>query len=135
MKIAKYVFEVTTFQPEMWHERHVFKDLSQAVAALSSLPSENAVIYVEALGKSVDYGDFYLFLNCEGVAHVMLAEHQEVYAVDPSRQGKMGEIEFLDEAGSAFSVDAALTTSAARGKAALAHWLPFQAHWPQFIWQ
>jgi hypothetical protein len=31
-------------------------------------------------------------------------------------------------------VSAALTTSWERGKAALLHWLPAQAHWPELIW-
>jgi hypothetical protein len=44
-------------------------------------------------------------------------------------------MQFRDEDGISFAVEAHLTTSAARAKEALAHWLPNQAHWQEFIWQ
>ena len=126
MKIAQYIFEVTTLQPELRLERRVFTDLPQAVAALAELPSRNAVILVAALGKNVDYGNFILFLNGEGAAYVMIHEHREFFATDPSRQAMSGNVMFLDEDGGAFNVDAALTTSEEKGKSALMHWLPNQ---------
>ena len=133
--ITEYVFEVTTLRPVRSHERSVFNDLAQALAALDDLPSDWSVIYVAALGKGIDYGNFYLFLNGSGAAHIMLHEHREHFAADPLRRSKGGNVEFLDEDGSAFNVATELTTSAARGKKALKHWLPAQAQWPELIWQ
>ena len=135
MKIREYVFEVTTFLPELRHERRTFKELSEAVNALEGLWSTNAAIYVAALGNNVDYGNFYLFLNGEGAAHIMLHEHREFVATDPLSGATHGEIGFLDEDGNAFRVDSTLTTSAARGRAALEYWLPNQVQWPELIWQ
>ncbi len=129
------MFEVTTFLPELRHERRAFEALSDANDALEGLPSANAVIYVAALGNKVDYGNFYLFLNDAGAAYFMLHEHREFFATDPSSAAKSGELEFLDEDGSIFKMDASRTTSAARGKAALAFWLPNQEQWPQLKWQ
>jgi hypothetical protein len=135
MKIREYVFEVTTFVPELRQERRSFAKLSEAVNALGGLPSANAVIYVAALGDNVDHGNFYLFLNNENSAHIMLHEHREFVATDPASEAENKRIEFLGEDGSAFIVDAALTVSAARGKSALEYWLPNQDQWPELIWQ
>jgi hypothetical protein len=128
MKIQRYEFEVTTFVPDVRHEHFTCKHLSQAIAALKTLPTDNAVIYVAALGDGVDCGNFYCFLNDEGVAHIMLHEHREFFPEDPSTQVNNGEMRFRDEDGICFAVEARLTTSAARAKEALAHWLPNQAH-------
>ena len=54
MKIREYVFEVTTFLPELRQERRAFTELSEAISALDGLPSANAVINVAALGDNVD---------------------------------------------------------------------------------
>ena len=116
MKIERYEFEVTTFVPKVRHEQFTCKHLSQAIAALNALPTKNAVIYVAALGDGVDYGNFYCFLNDEGVAHVMLQEHREFFPEDPSMQVNDGEMQFRDEDGVSFAVEAHLTTSAARAK-------------------
>lgn len=134
MKIAEYVFEVTVFQPERRHTRRTFKRLSEAVAAVRELPENNAVVFVAALGNGVDYGNFYLFLNGKGKAHVMLHEHREFFAADPSFKGDAQKVEFRDEDGTLFAVEAELTTSATRGKIALEQWLPNQAQWQEFIW-
>jgi hypothetical protein len=42
---------------------------------------------------------------------------------------------FRGEDGKSFQVPAASTMSWERGKAALLHWLPAQAHWPELVWE
>src|SRR5687767_9746076 len=119
MKIREFVFEVTTFEPELRQVRFIFGQLAEALQMVKDLPSANAAIYVAALAENVDYGNFYLFLNREGIAHVRLHEHREHFAADPLVQARTGAIEFLDEDARSFKVETALTTSAARGRAAL----------------
>jgi hypothetical protein len=53
----------------------------------------------------------------------MLHEHREFFPEDPSTQVNDGEMQFRDEDGISFAVEAHLATSAAHAKEALAHWL------------
>lgn len=135
MKIDKYVFELTVFQPELVQKQSTFKQISEAMVALRDLPINDAVIFVAALGDGIDHGNFHLFLNGDGMAHVMLHEHREFCPIDPSFRTELREIEFRDEDGTRFTVEAALATSAVRGKIALEHWLLNQTRWQEFIWQ
>lgn len=134
MKTLEYEFEVTTFAPELRHERFSC-NLPQAMEALCSLPGANAVIFVAALGDRVDYGNFYCFLNDRGAAHVMLHEHCEVYAKDPAWMSQDEECAFLNEDGARFVVDDYLITSRVRAMEALKYWLPDQDHWPELEWR
>jgi len=121
--------------PELRHEQRRFELLSDALAALLTLPNKDAVIFVAALSKGVDYGNFYLFLNSHGAAHIMLHEHREHFATDPNFSVEGNSVQFLREDGTPFSVESKFATSAERGMAALEYWLPNQDHWQQLIWQ
>jgi hypothetical protein len=107
--------------------------LSEVVGCVETVSPGAGVIFVAALTPGIDHGNFYLFRNEAGLAHVMLHEHREHFARDPRSQTAEGNAEFLAENGEVFSVPTALTTSWDRGRAALLHWLPAQAHWPEFI--
>lgn len=135
MRPTEYIFEITTFMPALRHERRRFELLSDALAALLTLPNNDAVIVVAAIDKSVDYGNFYLFLNAHGEAHIMLHEHREYFATGPDFSAGDNIVQFLGEDGVAFSVESKFVTSAERGKEALEYWLPSQGHWQQLVWQ
>ncbi len=67
------------------------------------------------LAKDVDYGNFYLFLNGEGSAHIMLHEHREFLPRDPLSRDLIGEVTFFWEDGTQFAVPGVLTTSSRPG--------------------
>jgi hypothetical protein len=135
MKKIEYHVSLTTFDPTLKMERRTFEEWPLVAAAIDQIAPLDAVIVVEALGGGVDYGNFYLFLNKRGVAHVKLHEHREFLLVDPSLEPTAGDVSFKDEDGSVFSVDAKLTTSLPRARAALRYWLPYQAQSEEFVWQ
>jgi hypothetical protein len=130
-----YQVEVTTFGASSAF-REFNTDAIEAVAvAIESVPPEGGVIFVAAVTTSVDHGNFYLFRNDAGFAHVVLHEHRELMAREPGAQATSAVVVFRGEDGEAFQVPAASTTSWKRGKAALLHWLPAQAHWPELVWE
>ncbi len=135
MKIETYTFEITEFQPSLQRKHKVCTLLSEALLELSDLPERDAVIVVIALGEGVDWGNFYIFLNSQGYAHIMLHEERELFPVDPLFALESLEVEFQDENGTRFSVKAKLTTSTERAKLALEHWLPEVKRWNELKWE
>lgn len=129
-----YHLEVTTFEPAVGVTKSVVERPEDVSASLAGLP-RNSVVFVAAIDKNVDYGNFYLFLNNSGHAHVMLHEHRELLPRDPLSAGAVGEVTFLAEDGKQFTVPSVLATSADRGRIALEYWLPNQEHWPEFSWE
>lgn len=129
-----YEVEVTVFGPG-GGKRNVKTELLEQVPPLAdSIPPTGGVIFVAALTPGVDHGNFYLFRNETGLAHVMLHEHREHFAHDPQVHIPSAEVTFRDQSGEPFTVPKAEVTTWERGKAALLHWLPTQAHWPEFNW-
>jgi hypothetical protein len=133
-----YHLEVVTFSPAARLTKSIVERPDNVMASLEGL-SGNSAVFVAALekraDKNVDYGNFYLFLNASGRAHIMLHEHREFFPRDPLSAGSVGEASFLAEGGSQFTVPSVLTTSADRARAALEYWLPHQEHWPEFEWE
>jgi hypothetical protein len=129
-----YHLEVTTFEPSVGSIKSVLERPEDVSASLVRLP-RNSVVFVAAIKKNVDYGNFYLFLNSSGHAHVMLHEHREFLPRDPLSAGAVGEVTFLSEDGTQFTVPSVLATSADRGRMALEYWLPNQERWPEFSWE
>jgi hypothetical protein len=129
-----YHLDVTTFEPTAHTAKSIVERPDNVMASLEGL-SRNGVVYVAALTKKVDYGNFYIFLNGSGRAHVMLHEHRKFLPRDPLSAGSVGETAFLGEDGRQFAVPSALTTSADRARVALAYWLSRQDHWPEFEWE
>lgn len=132
--VFTYEVEVTSFGRPGGNRKLRSEVLSEVVNLVVTVPHGNAVIFVAALTPRLDHGNFYLFGNEAGLAHVLLHEHREHFAQDPRAQAAEGDTEFRDQDGEAFAVPAALTTTWERGKAALLHWLPAQARWPEFLW-
>ena len=133
-----YHLEVTTFEPAARLTKSIVKRPDDVMASLEGL-RRSSVVYVAAIAKNiaknVDYGNFYLFLNGSGHAHVMLHEHRKFLPRDPLSASSVGEATFLGEDGRHFTVPGVLTTSADRARAALEYWLPRQEHWPEFEWE
>jgi hypothetical protein len=129
-----YHLEVTSFEPAPRTSRSILERTEDVVALLTGL-SGSAVVLVEAIEGNIDHGNFYLFLNDGGRAHVMLHEHCEFLACDPLSADAVDEVVFLYEDGTEFSVPGILATSADRGRAALKRWLPRQERWAEFTWE
>ena len=129
-----YHLEVTTFDPAAAATKSILEHARQVSASLQELP-RSGVVFVAAIEKNIDHGNFYVFLNAAGRAHVTLHEHRELLPRDPLSAGESGETAFLAEDGTQFTVAAKLTTSTDRARAALEYWLPRQERWPQFEWE
>jgi hypothetical protein len=129
-----YQLEVTSFEPAPRTSKSILERTEDVVALLTGL-SGSVVVLVEAIEGNIDHGNFYLFLNDEKRAHVMLHEHCEFLACDPLSADAVDEVVFFHEDGTAFSVPGILATSADRGRAALKYWLPHQERWPEFTWE
>jgi hypothetical protein len=129
-----YEVQVTSFGPGSENRRLKTGALSEVVNCVEAVPPSGGVVLVAALTPGVDHGNFYLFRNEDGRAHIMLHEHREHFARDPGSMVAQAEVTFRGEGGEAFSVPTAQTTSWERGKAALLHWLPAQARWPELTW-
>lgn len=107
---------------------------AQVASTLDSHAPTTGVVFVAALGRGVDHGNFYIFRNEAGLAHVVLHEHREFFPRDPLSAKFEENISFRSENGEEFQVPANLTTSWERARSALEHWLPAQARWPEFNW-
>jgi hypothetical protein len=129
-----YEVQVTSFGQSGGSREFKTDILGNVASCVEMIPPGGAVIFVAALGPGTDHGNFYLFMNEAGLAHIMLHEHREHFARDPRTQDTEGVAEFRGEDGEAFSVAAALTTSWERGRAALLHWLPAQERWAELTW-
>jgi hypothetical protein len=129
-----YEVQVTSFGPGGGNRKLTTDATSEVASCIETIPPEGGVVFVAALAPGVDRGNFYLFRNEDGRAHIMLHEHREHFASDHESQGNAGVLSFRGEDGEPFSVSAAQTTSWERGKAALLHWLPDQARWPELTW-
>jgi hypothetical protein len=131
-----YRVEITTF-PGPTTQVENYSEASDVETVVRGLPPGDRVLFVAALdlAEGEDWGNFYLFTNHIGRAHVMLHEHREFLPQDPLTPDGGLEVAFLDEEGESFSVPDALTTSTQRGVSALVHWLPRQEHWPEFQWE
>jgi len=131
----EFRLSMTTFSPSVKSKVLAFHEPSGVAEALAGVADQDAVIVVEALEGCADWGNFYLFLNKDGLAYVKLHEHREFILVDAARESVTGTAMFRDEDGSAFSVAASCATLAARGRSALAYWLPSQEQSPEFTWR
>ena len=131
-----YRVETTSF-PGPESKLDNFDSASEVVAVVRALGPEDRVLFVAALDlvEHYDHGNFYLFTNASGRAHVMLHEHREFLPRDPGVPDDGGESTFLDEDGNEFSVPHTMTTSLQRAVAALEYWLPRQEQWPEFQWE
>jgi len=133
--VVTYEVEITAFGPEGAKAKFKTTELNDVVASIDSVSAAGGVIFVAALTAGRDHGNFYLFRNEAGLAHIMLHEHREHFARDPSVQPPDGVVAFRGELGKTFFVPGETTTSWQRGKAALLHWLPSQGHWPELNWK
>jgi hypothetical protein len=132
-----YRVEMTTFHPAVNSKLETYTEAKDVASLICSLAVADRVLFVAALDleEGVDYGNFYLFTNAAGAAHVMLHEHREFLPRDPATPDDGGEVTFLDEDAHQFAVPRVLTTSHQRGTAALEFWLPRQSQWPEFQWE
>jgi hypothetical protein len=135
MSMLTYQVEVTAFGAPRASREFETPAIEVVAEAVDSVPPEGGVIFVAALTSGVDHGNFYLFRNEAGFAYVVLHEHREFMAHDPHVQASTAVLVFRGEDGESFQVQAAFTTSWERGKQALLHWLPAQAHWPELVWE
>jgi len=133
--VTTYEVDVTAFGTASGSRKVQTAVLDEIAALVDSVPPDGGVIVVAALTSGVDHGNFYLFRNHSGLVHIMLHEHREHFARDPCVQPIGGAVVFHGEDGEIFSVPATSTTSWERGRAALLHWLPAQARWPELIWE
>lgn len=125
--------ERTTFRPGPTVERATFTDLAEARRHLHTLRDVESVVVVMAVGDGVDFGNFYVYSNGQGLAHVKLHEHHEFLPEDPGSQAT--DSSFRGEDGEPFGVAARRTTTWARAMTALEQWMPRQAHWNGFSWR
>jgi hypothetical protein len=133
--VTTYEVEVTAFGEGGRNSKFTTQLISEVEAIVDSVPLAAGVVFVAALAHGVDHGNFYLYRNESGVTHIMLHEHRGHFARDPLVQAPHQMVAFRGKDGSVFSVPVDATTSWERGKRALLHWLPAQAHWPDLIWE
>jgi hypothetical protein len=132
--VTTYEVQVTSFNSGVTTTKLKTNILGEVSAVVDSVPSEGGVVFVAALAPGVDLGNFYLFRNEAGLAHVVLHEHREHFARDPQANTLGGELTFRGEDGEAFSVPTAATIPWPRAREALLHWLPSQARSPELQW-
>ena len=111
-----------------------FEELNQADLYLKELPTKNAVIFVAVIDGNTDHGNYIIFLNNDGFAHIILHEHQEFYPRDPMQDLNIRIQEFIDDDGSMFKVEQSRLTSVERALVSLKKWLPEQKKWSEYIW-
>ena len=129
-----YEVEVTSFGPGGGNRELKTDAISEVAGCIDTVSPGGAVVFVAALTPGADHGNFYLFRNEHGRAHIMVHEHREHFARDPDSKAAGGVTAFRAENGEVFLVSTARTTSWERGKAALLHWLPAQARSPELTW-
>ncbi|WP_171160117.1 hypothetical protein [Usitatibacter palustris] len=136
-RTVTYRVETTTFHPVAESKIETYSDPSHVAAFVRSLPVADRVLFVAALDldEGVDYGNFYLFTNATGVAHIMVHEHREFLPRERTVPDGGGDATFFDEGGEEFTVPRVMTTSHHRGAAALEYWLPDQSQWPELQWE
>src|SRR6185295_6180889 len=103
LAMIAYHLEVTSFEPTARLSKSILERTDDVLASLAGL-SGNSVVYVAAIEGNGDLGNFYLFLNGGERAHVILHEHREFLPRDPLSADAMGEVTFLDEDGTQFTV-------------------------------
>ena len=115
-------------------EKFVFEDLVKVDVYLSNLQITNGVVFVAAIEGNLDYGNYFVFLNGDDFAHVMLHEHHEFYPKDPKFDSEVESQKFMCEDGSSFNVEPSRLTSKKRAMQSLEFWLPKQEKWNEYIW-
>ena len=129
-----YFVEITKFDPYSTNKME-FSSSSEALNFFEQLELKESVIYIAAIEENVDYGNFYLFINTFGQAHVMLHEHREHYASEIGQEdNKRSSVTFKDEGNEDFTVESKYVISKEKAFSALKYWLPKQNKLKELIW-
>ena len=94
----------------------------------------NSVLTVANIRDGADLGNFLVFNNHDGVAHVRLLEHMGYYAKRTEAIATGRTVAFTSDVGTTFSVDENSTVPLAAALGALTHWLATGKPDPQLAW-
>lgn len=94
----------------------------------------NSVLTVANMRDGADLGNFLIFNNDDGVAHVRLLEHMGFYAKRTEAIATGRTVAFTSDVGSTFSVDENSTVPLPAALGALAHWLATGKPDPRLVW-
>jgi len=104
----------------------------QAFVARSLEP--NSVLTVAHMRGGADYGNFIIFVNEVGSAHVRLLEHQGFYAKRSAALSTNAKVQFIGDVGGVFEVDENATIPSSTATEALNHWLTTGGQLPTIHW-
>jgi hypothetical protein len=130
--MRRYEAELSRFDERRSRETLVTCDAEVLIAKVARFDADPSVVFVAWLSQGADHGNFYLWRR-HGRALVRLDEHREHFASQPDH-ALTGTIEFVDEDGTTFVVDAGETVDAEAGLAALHHWLRTGEMTPGLAW-
>lgn len=94
----------------------------------------NSVLTVVWLRGGVDYGNFLIFANEQGLAHVRLLEHQGFYIKRTAEYESGKNFIFISDVGSTFQVDENYTVPLSTALEALEYWLLQGRQLPSVNW-
>ena len=94
----------------------------------------NSVLTVTRVRTSADLGNFIIFANEAGLAHVRLLEHRGFYAKRSSELATGRQVQFISDVGSVFEVDEVATVQCGVAVEALNYWLESGAPLPSVNW-
>jgi hypothetical protein len=94
----------------------------------------NSVLTVAHLRGGADLGNFIIFANDAGLAHVRLLEHRGFYAKRSSELTTGRQVQFISDVGSLFEVDEVATVQSGVAVEALNYWLNSGAPLPSINW-
>ena len=120
-------------------------DPSTAIEATYQSPGEvkefiakslvpNSAVTVAHLRGGADLGNFIIFANATGIAHVRLLEHRGFYAKRSSEAFTGRTVQFVSDAGSLFEVDEVATVQSGVAVEALNYWLDSGEPLPSINW-
>ncbi len=107
-------------------------DEVQEFVAKSLVP--NSVLTVAHLRGGADLGNFVIFANDAGLAHVRLLEHQGFYAKRSSELATGRQVQFISDVGGMFEVDEVATVQSGVALEALNYWLDSGSPLPSIYW-
>jgi hypothetical protein len=94
----------------------------------------NSVLTAANMRGASDLGNFLIFNNIDGVAHVRLLEHQGFYAKRTTAISTNKTVVFTSDVGSTFSVDENSTVPISAALEAFGHWLRTGKADPKLSW-
>ena len=115
-------------------ENATFRAPDEAQRWVEERIEPNSVLTVANMRDASDLGNFLIFNNIDGVAHVRLLEHQGFYAKRTTAVSTNKTVAFTSDVGSTFSVDENSTVPISAALQAFAHWLRTGKADPKLSW-